>query len=121
MTDIQKAMLGDKEAAERLTEMGEFLPCPWCKEEVFVYVHDDEGNAKGNLGCDYERDPWSGLSYGIHHFVEWGTCPLASGYYDDSVGGMLFDTAEEAIRYWNTRPQILTKEQIEALERMEEE
>ena len=30
MTGIQKAMLGDKEAAERLTEKWELLPCPCC-------------------------------------------------------------------------------------------
>ena len=30
MTDIQKAMLGDKEAVERLTEREELLPCPFC-------------------------------------------------------------------------------------------
>ena len=30
LTDIQRAMLGDREAAERLTEQGVLLPCPWC-------------------------------------------------------------------------------------------
>lgn len=30
MTDEQKALLGDKEAAKRLTELGALVPCPWC-------------------------------------------------------------------------------------------
>lgn len=30
MTDIQRAMLGDHEAAARLTEQGVLLPCPHC-------------------------------------------------------------------------------------------
>jgi hypothetical protein len=30
MTDITLALLGDHEAAERVTERGELLPCPWC-------------------------------------------------------------------------------------------
>lgn len=33
MTDIQKAMLGDKKAQERVTERGELLPCPFCGNE----------------------------------------------------------------------------------------
>ena len=30
MTDIQRALLGDHAAAERLTERGELIPCPFC-------------------------------------------------------------------------------------------
>lgn len=30
MTDIQLALLGDKDAQERITERGELLPCPHC-------------------------------------------------------------------------------------------
>ena len=29
-SDIKKAMLGDHEAAKRLTEKGVLIPCPWC-------------------------------------------------------------------------------------------
>lgn len=32
MDDIKLAMLGDKEAQERMTERGELLPCPMCGE-----------------------------------------------------------------------------------------
>ena len=30
MTDKQKALLGDREAAKRLTEQGVLVPCPGC-------------------------------------------------------------------------------------------
>ena len=33
LDDKTLAMLGDKAAAERLTERGELLPCPGCNEE----------------------------------------------------------------------------------------
>lgn len=36
MTDIQKALLGDKEAAKRLTEKGVLLKCPFCGGEAMV-------------------------------------------------------------------------------------
>ena len=43
MTDIQKAMLGDKEAAERLTDRGEMLPCPVCGKEAEVNFYAGDG------------------------------------------------------------------------------
>ena len=33
MDDIKRALLGDKEAARRLTEAGVLLPCPGCRGE----------------------------------------------------------------------------------------
>ena len=73
------------------------MKCPICKKDaLFVGVHDDEGNYHGLVGCDYESNPWSGLSYALHH-DGWGECPLCSDGEYDTMGGMLFDTAEEAI------------------------
>ena len=40
MTDEQKALLGDKEAAKRLTELGALVPCPWCGETPKVTAFD---------------------------------------------------------------------------------
>lgn len=28
--DVKAAFIGDHEAARRVTEKGELLPCPWC-------------------------------------------------------------------------------------------
>ena len=36
MTDIQKALLGDHEAAKRLTDAGVLVPCPFCGGEAMV-------------------------------------------------------------------------------------
>ena len=73
------------------------MKCPICKKDaLFVGVHDDEGNYHGLVGCDYESDPWSGLSYALHH-EGWGECPLCTDGEYGPMGGMLFDTAEEAI------------------------
>ena len=73
------------------------MECPICKNKVlFVGVHDDEGNFHGLVGCEYENDPWSGLSYALHH-DGWGDCPLCTDGAYSAMGGMLFDTAEDAI------------------------
>ena len=73
------------------------MECPICKKKVvFVGVHDDEGNYHGPVGCEYENDPWSGLSYALHH-EGWGDCPLCTDGAYSTMGGMIFDTAEEAI------------------------
>ena len=91
MTDIQKAMLGDKEAAERLTEKGEILPCPFCGGPSTV-VEDDFPYPGYNVFCE-----------------NCGVMISASG------------DKKFAVSVWNTRHQILTKDQIEVLERMKEE
>lgn len=73
------------------------MECPICKKKVlFVGVHDDEGNYHGLVGCEYENDPWSGLSYALHH-EGWGDCPMCTDGAYSTMGGMLFDTAEDAI------------------------
>ena len=73
------------------------MECTICKKKVlFVGVHDDEGNFHGLVGCEYENDPWSGLSYALHH-DGWGDCPLCTDGAYSTMGGMLFDTAEDAI------------------------
>ena len=58
-------------------------------------VHDDEGIYRGELGCAYESDPWSGLSYGIHH-DGWGECLLRTDDTNGVTGGILFDTLQNA-------------------------
>ena len=87
----------------------ELRDCPFChKPAVFVGVHDDEGNYKGVPGCEYESDPWSGLSYGLHH-KGWGECVLCTCGEAEVMGGVLFDTAEQAARYWNCGGNLMKK------------
>lgn len=82
--------------------MSELKPCPFCGRDdaVTIIVCDNEGNYHGELGCDYEKDPWSGLSYALTH-EGWGDCILCTD--SNVMGGVLFDTAEEATEAWNRR------------------
>lgn len=83
--------------------MDKLKPCPFCKKKsVFIGVHDDEGNFHGLPGCEYESDHWSGLSYALHH-DGWRECILCSDGEEQVMGGVLFDTEEEAIDAWNRR------------------
>ena len=87
--------------------MAELTPCPFCggKDVVNIIVCDDEGNIHGELGCEYEQDPWSGLSYALIH-QGWGDCLLCT---DDGVmGGVLYDSAEDAADAWNRRRWLNT-------------
>ena len=96
--------------------MDENMECPICKKKVvFVGVHDDEGNYHGPVGCEYENDPWSGLSYALHH-EGWGDCPLCTDGAYSTMGGKLFDTAEEAINALTPPNEPLTLEQLREMD-----
>ena len=96
--------------------MDENMECPICKKKVvFVGVHDDEGNYHGPVGCEYENDPWSGLSYALHH-EGWGDCPLCTDGAYSTMGGMLFDTAEEAINALTPPNEPLTLEHLREMD-----
>lgn len=76
-------------------------PCPFChKHAVHIAVCDDEGNYHGHPGCEYESDPWSGLGYFLYH-EGWGDCILCTDDMNQSMGGVIFDTATEAAEEWN--------------------
>lgn len=93
------------------------MECPICKKKVlFVGVHDDEGNYRGLVGCEYENDPWSGLSYALHH-EGWGDCPMCTDGAYSTMGGMLFDTAEDAISALSLPNEPLT---LDVLREMDE-
>ena len=116
MTDVQRALLGDRAAAERLTEAGVLLPCPWCGGKAKIILCDDEGNHHAD---EYESDPWSGLGFMLCHDERDNTdCVIAhkEGY---QLGRWIYDTRKEAIRAWNTRARLLTDEQMERLEEIE--
>ena len=92
------------------------MKCPICKKDaLFVGVHDDEGNYHGLVGCEYENDPWSGLSYALHH-EGWGDCPLCTDGAYSTMGGMLFDTAEEAIATLTPQNEPLTIEELREMD-----
>lgn len=85
--------------------MTKLKPCPFCHHDaVFLGVHDDEGNYHGRLGCSYEKNPWSGLYFALHH-EGWGDCILCTDGETEVMGGVLFDTAAEAAKKWNRRTE----------------
>jgi hypothetical protein len=100
MTDIQRAMLGDHDAAARLTEQGVLIPCPRCK-----------GEATFAIGWGRYSD-WN-----IRAKCKYCGYQTAQVLYENS------DRKDEAVRLatrcWNTRAPLLTPEQIDMLERME--
>ena len=84
---IKRALLGDKKAQEELTEKYELLPCPFCSGKPLI-----------------EYDTIVPFEYVVYC----GDC------------GAMTATSENgkvAIHEWNNRPQILTDEEMERLEK----
>ena len=88
MDDVKLAMLGDHEAAKRLTEKGVLLPCPWCGGEAMV-----------------EYDTIEPFEY----VVFCGDCGVMTTTSEDEQVARLA---------WNTRAPILSSEEMEMLEGM---
>ena len=89
MDEIKRALLGDKEAQRAVTERGELLPCPFC-----------------GAGAMVEYDS----IYPFEHIVFCGDCGVMTGVSEDK---------KVAFKEWNTRPQLLTAEELERLEGLE--
>lgn len=102
MTDIQKAMLGDKDAAERLTEKGDLLPCPFCGENPVTRVRVKAQCFEMSVVC---------FKCGTSRTVQVDICDTE---FDKLQTGMMI-----AKKSWNTRAPILTPEQMKRLEEME--
>lgn len=92
MDEIKRALLGDKEAQRRFTERFEILPCPCCKKESYLFVEDGVRVVCGTCGC--------------------ATVSLIDAKYGDRISGC---AVKRVIEKWNTRPQILTDEEMERL------
>lgn len=117
LTDKERAMLGDREAQEAITERGELLPCPVCGKQPELRNNGpqiDRGNRFLEDDCDF--------------FTAWHvTCRCGESkngwvtqYHlnDDGTVTMIGkrDGRKEAILNWNTRAPLLTPEQIKRLE-----
>lgn len=79
-------------------------PCPFCGGKAVIQIRDDEGNLYDE---EYEKAPWSGLSYTIGHYHEDSEdCIIASYQIDGGQMGVHFyPTKEEAIEAWNRRSE----------------
>lgn len=93
MTDKELAMLGDREAQERITERGELLPCPRCGEQQNIRWFSSDGK-HGGYYCSYCNQ---------------GQFPIYRT-----------EAKEWALGRWNKRSQILGREQIDILKRARE-
>lgn len=99
MDEIKKAMLGDKEAQNAVTDRGELLPCPICGGEVVISTRK----------IVYEfKDGDS-----IENAETYVFCPKCRTKTESAL------TKNKLIEFWNTRPQILTAEEMERLDGLE--
>ena len=98
--DIRLALLGDHEAAKRVTEQGVLLPCPWCGSGVKLR----------KTSSKYRTSP-------VGIMDEWAIeCPnkcfnpkaFDSEIYQDENGKVIVkhNGADEARLAWNTRAVV---------------
>ena len=90
--DIRAAMLGDHEAAKRLTDAGVLVTCPFCKGEVRRVI-----------------------GIGGLNFFKCKKCGAVVSFDNDYCN----THKNDAIRAWNTRAPIMSSEGMEMLEGME--
>ena len=110
MDDVRKAMLGDHEAQQRLTERGDLIFCPKCG-----------AGARFEVLASSQR----GTSRGWNFHISCTECGFHTKTYELSVlltirGGIEFlkDERQDAIAEWNNRFPLLTMKQIKRLEEM---
>ena len=88
--EIIRALLGDRDAQERITERGVLIICPKCGGQGEVYRYPGE---------DWKQ-PYT------------AKCKKNDCFWI----GKDFQTKKQAIREWNTRAPILSAEELERLE-----
>ena len=92
LSEIERALLGDREAQEAFTARGELLPCWRCGGKAEVETLNTGGKPIYAVVCE-------------RHYC---------GAY-----GAALHTKQKAIEEWNTRAPILSEEEMEILEGME--
>lgn len=88
MDDVRAALLGDHEAAERLTERGVLLPCQHGSKATMLNT--------GNI--------WTTTYYRV---IAANSCCMQA---------RLFETEHDARLAWNTRAAILSESELKKLE-----
>ena len=86
MDDIKRALLGNKEAAKRLTDAGVLVPCAHCKGRAVLVEGTLQAPGRYSVVC--------------------GECFNATTWCVSK---------EDAIGRWNTRAPILSAEEMEML------
>ena len=102
--DIRAALLGDKEAAKRLTDAGVLLPCPICGENI--------AKAASYAEHEFTDEDEPGYKWASTHFAV--ACNYNAGGCGACTGPS--ETLEGARLAWNTRAPVLSAEEIQKLE-----
>lgn len=105
--DISAAMLGDNEAAKRLTDAGVLLPCPWCGKTPKVTSFDRWivcecacGETKTYPGCIQTKES-----------------PVLASAPESAVREYYHRYADiDARLAWNTRAPTLSESELKKLE-----
>ena len=103
MDDIKLAMLGNKEAAKRLTDAGVLLGCPWCGKTVAHVGTIAEHELMDEDAPGYD---WCANHYDTACDATNGGCGGHTGPYKSEY---------EARLAWNTRAPILSAEEMEKI------
>ena len=91
--DIRLAMLGDHEAAKRMTDAGVLVPCPMCKSgEVLVR----------SVSGAFDSGKITTKKY-----TQCRSCFLQTTFYN---------TEKEARLAWNTRAAVLSEREMEMID-----
>ena len=131
MTDKTRALLGDHEAAKRLTDAGVLLPCPHCKGNGKVSFKDHRfvgQNFRGDKKLVYRvqvicnkcrsrgkpvfTDP---LINPNPYLTKWGNCYADTEVCNEETK-KFSEYVKSAIREWNTRAPILSESELKKLE-----
>ena len=103
MDDYRRALLGDREAARRLTDEGMLLPCHRC-------------GGRAELEEQIEDPPRRGVKALVRVICTRCRFALMSSVKWDMESA---DERMRLIELWNTRAPILSAEEMEMLEGME--
>lgn len=124
MDDIKRALLGNHEAAKRLTEAGVLLPCPFCGSTKVKVRRRGVIAGKNGLGYMVENH-----AYSVRCNVCHARGPLKSGkvvppfpFIQDKPRDIpSWATTDCVLSYrarlaWNTRAPILSESELKKLE-----
>lgn len=138
LTDERRALLGDKEAAKRVTEQGVLLGCPHCKGKAKVMARQNACHGQNGLGnkklswwiyvkcnkCHARSTPIKTKPiklYSDHGYISEGSF-YSTDWWQGEGRGLLaanktFRPYVDAARLaWNTRAPVLSAEEIQKLE-----
>ena len=109
LDDIKRALLGDKEAAGRMTEAGIIVPCSWCGKIPEITVYD--------RWIIYRCD--CGVTKTYPGYLQTKESPVLASAPESAIKEYYHRDADKDARLaWNTRAPILSAEEMEILEGM---